>query len=163
MIHSVPTNLVPDLWPAIEPHVRRALKYHPFMEPDDILESLLLGGLRLFVATKEGGILGFACMEVIQYPRRKVANVLCAGGEQGFLSVAVHDLLPVLKSWAAEQDADTFALTGRPGWVRMLRGFEAIAHITLWADLDEQGRRQQQKPDADDRLGAVESGTALSH
>lgn len=163
LIHSVPNHLVPDLWPAVEPHVTRALKHHPFMTAGDVYESILWGALRLFVATKPGGILGFACMEVVQYPSRMVANVLCAGGEHGFLSVAIHDLLPVLKAWGVEQGADTFALTGRPGWVRVLRDFEVSSHVTLWADLDEQGRRQQQKPNSDDGLRTLESGAALSH
>lgn len=165
MIHSVPTRLVEDLWPAIEPHVKRACKFHPFMSSSDVKEVILWGAARLFVATKPGGIAGFAVMEVVQYPSRKVANVLAAGGEHGFLSVAVNDLLPVLQAWGREQDADAFAITGRPGWVRALRskGFQNLSYVTLWADLDEQGRWQQQDSDADDRFRAMETGTALSH
>lgn len=164
MIHSVPTNLVDDMWPAVEPHVRRACEHHPFMTSQDVREVILWGAARLFVVTKPGGVLGFAAMEVVQYPSRKVANVFCAGGERGFLSVAVNDLLPVLRQWGREQDADDFAISGRPGWVRVLRshGFSSISHVTLWADIDE-GRRQQQFSDADDRLRAVEGGATLSH
>lgn len=165
LIHSVPTALVNDLWPAVEPHVSRACEHHPFMSAADVLEVILWGAARLFVVTKQGGVMGFAVMEVVQYPNRKVANVLCCGGEEGFLSVAVHDLLPRLKEWGAEQDADTFALTGRPGWMRALRneGFEAATHTTLWADLDVERRRQQRHTAADDSSGAVGTVSAVPH
>ena len=165
MIHSVPTALVNDLWPALEPHVIRACKHHPFMSATDVLEVILWGAARLFVVTKPGGVMGFAVMEVVQYPNRKVANVLCAGGEHGFLSVAVNELLPELQAWGREQDADTFALTGRPGWLRALRdkGFDAASHTTLWADLDVERRWQQRDPTADDSLRAVGTLPTVPH
>jgi hypothetical protein len=135
------------------------------MTSGDVLEVILWGAARLFVATKPGGVMGFAVMEVVQYPNRRVANVLCCGGERGFLSVAIHELLPILKQWGAEQDADTFALTGRPGWLRALRGegFEVASHITLWADLNVEGRRQRQYTETDYGVGAVGSVSAISH
>jgi hypothetical protein len=163
LIHSVPTELVPDLWPLIEHHVKRACVYHPFMDSGDVLDLLYRGLLRLFVDTRDQKVTGFAVMEVVTYPRRKVANVLCAGGEHGFLSVAVHELLPVLKAWAVEQGADSFALTGRPGWVRALRsqGFEVATHVTMWANLDEQGRWQRRHGTADNDFHPVEGCSAV--
>jgi hypothetical protein len=163
LIHLVSTQLVPELWPIIEPHVKRACDHHPFMESQDVLDLLYRGLLTLFVATGDGKVTGFAVMEVVQYPRRKVANVLAAGGEHGFLSVAVHELLPVLKAWAVEQGADTFALTGRPGWVRMLKklGFESVTHITMWAHLDVEGRRRRRHNSADGDFPTVEGRTAV--
>lgn len=131
------------------------------MSAQDVLEVIMWGS-PLFIATNADGVLGFAVMEVVQYPSRKVANILCAGGDKGFLSVALHELLPRLKAWGAEQGADTFALTGRPGWVRLLRDFEAMTHITLWADLNGEGRRIVEQS-ADKHNGAVEGRSALSH
>jgi len=130
----------------IEHHVAAAMEHHPFMDSEDLLTVLMYGNARLFVVTRDGAFLGFAIMEVVEYPRRKVANVIAAGGERGFLSVAVHELLPVLQAWGLEQGADTFALIGRPGWVRALRHLhgQATAHVTWWTDLHGKGRRQQQ-------------------
>jgi hypothetical protein len=166
LIYPVPAELVHDLWPAIEIHVERAMKHHPFMQAEDVLTLLYHGSLQLFVATEDRKVAGFAVMEVIQYPSRKVANVLACGGERGFLSVAVHELLSVLKAWAAEQGADTFALTGRPGWVRALKkqGFASAAHVTMWANLDGEGRRRRRESEPPnsytDSLG---TSTALHH
>ena len=165
MIHAVPAKLVTDIWPAIERFVESAVNRHPFMTADDVLAVILYGNAQLFIDTAAGRIRGFACMEVIQYPRRKVANVFCSGGERGFLSVAVHDLLPVLMAWGREHNADAFAiLGGRPGWVRALRnaGFQSAPYVTMWADLDE-GRRKQRNTAADDNLRALEGSSAVSH
>jgi hypothetical protein len=166
LIYRAPAELVSDLWPAIELHVERAMEHHPFMEADDVLLLLQQGTLQLFVSTDDRKVAGFAVMEVIQYPRRKVANVLACGGEHGFLSVAVHELLPVLKAWAAERGADTFALSGRPGWVRALKskGFSSVAHITMWADLNVEGRRRRRESNSPDSYtNSLAASPAVHH
>ena len=166
LIYCVPSRLVADLWPAIEQYVQRAMNHHPFMEAQDVYALLHDGSVQLFIATREQKVTGFAAVEVVNYPRRKVANVLAAGGEHGFLSVLVQEVLPELIHWAKEQGADTFALTGRPGWVRVLRklGFEVASHVTMWANLDEQGwRRRRQSTAADGHFGAVEGSPAIHH
>jgi hypothetical protein len=53
LIYCAPAELVPDLWPAIELHVERAIKHHPFMDADDVLLLLQQGTLQLFVATED--------------------------------------------------------------------------------------------------------------
>lgn len=166
MIRPVPTHLVSDLWPAIEKHVAAALDFHPFLSPADIRLILLHGGGQLFVSTEARKVQGFAIMEVITYPSRKVANILASGGEDGFLGTAIHELLPLLKQWGREQGADAIALTGRPGWLKALRdeGGNAEKLVTWWTELgDVQGRRQFRQPEADGGLPAMGSGPAVSH
>lgn len=163
MIHQVPADLVSEFWSAIEGYAARVCRYHPFMQARDLLSLFLAGDARLFIVVEANRVVGFAGVEVVAYPRRKVANVLACGGEHGFLSVAVNELLPTLKQWGREQGADTFSITGRPGWVRVLRshGFEEAAHVTLWANLNVEGRFQE--PDANYDFGTVGGSTALSH
>lgn len=166
MIYRVPLHFVSQMWPSILAYVQRAMEHHPFMEAQDVLDLLLGGSVQLFIASEEKKVTGFAAIEVINYPRRKVANVLAAGGEHGFLSVVVREVLPELISWAKEQGADTFALTGRPGWVRALKakGFLSAAHVTMWADLNVEGRRwRRQSTAANGNLGAVEERSAIHH
>jgi hypothetical protein len=164
VIHQVPAELVDDLWPAIEEHVTAACEFHPFLEAQDVLLLVHSGHATLFVSIDGGAVQGFGAMEMIEYPRRKVANVIACGGEHGFLGVAVHELLPVLKRWGHEQGADTFAILGaRPGWLRALRheGGESASFVTWWARLGNvQGRRQI---DADHEQRAVEESPALHH
>lgn len=168
LIHRVPSNMVNDLWPAIESFVAGAMDHHPFMDAQDIRLILLAGHAQLFIVTGEGRkVQGFAAMEVVHYPRRRVANILASGGEDGFTSVAVHDLLPILKQWASEQNADTLAILGaRPGWLKLLRdeGGDAEKFVTWWTELGSvQGWRQFKEPDADHGLGTVEAGATLPH
>src|SRR5690606_12735756 len=118
LIHRVPTHLVNDLWPALESLCEKAMGCHPFMEAEDVRLALLADRALLFLVTQDSQILGFAVMEVVTYPRRRVANVLAAAGHKGFLSVLLHDLLPECEKWAVEQGADTFAVMGRPGWLK---------------------------------------------
>lgn len=108
------------------------------MEAEDVFLSLMAGKAALFLAVEDGQILGFAVMEVITYPRRKVANVLAAAGHRGFLSVAVHELYLELEKWAIEQDADTFAVMGRPGWLKYAKqheGAQSLSIVTSWKRL----------------------------
>lgn len=166
MIRAVPTDLVPDLWPAIEKHAEAACEYNPFMTALDIARCLMKGNARLFVSFEGETVQGFAAMEVIQYPSRKVANVLAAGGDRGFLSVAILDMLPILKQWGREQGADTFAISGRPGWLKALKNEDGESvQLVLWStrlgDVGE-GRKLQQS-EADHGSGAVERGAAIPH
>lgn len=166
MIRSVPTDLVPDLWPAIEKHVEAACNYNPFMTALDVAKCIMKGNARLFVAFEGETVQGFAAMEVIQYPSRKVANVLAAGGDRGFLSVAILDMLPILKAWGREQGADTFAISGRPGWLKALKNEDGEAvELVLWSTrLGDVGKgRKLQESDADHGVRTVEGRTALPH
>jgi hypothetical protein len=165
LIHSVPTKLVPDLWSGIEEYVKAACEYHPFMTSNDVMEVLMWGAARLFIATDDTGILGFAAMEVVEYPNRRVANVFLAGGSHGFLGVAVNDMLPELQRWGKDQNAEAFSIIGRPGWIKALKskGFNALVHATLWQDTDVEGRRQQQHTEADHHIRAVGGSSTLSH
>ena len=146
MIHKVPPHMVQDLWGALSKYVDGVAEYHPFMETEDFLVVVLSGYGTLFISTDGKGIDGFAIMEIVEYPRRRVANCLACGGRDGFLGVAVTDLLAALKVWGREQNADTFAMNGRPGWLKALRleKGESTQFITWWTEItDVKGRRYQ--------------------
>jgi hypothetical protein len=163
VIHRIKTSDVPDLWELVKPHADKAMEWHPFLNSDDVFGILLDGHAQLFVVTKDKAFLGFAVMEVIQYPRRNVANVLAAGGHRGFLSVSVKDLFPVLEDWAREQGADTFAVQGRPGWLRVAESFKGSERLKTgiaWRRLGYERRRFAQSDDAG--IGTVERGAAVS-
>jgi hypothetical protein len=113
----------------IEEHAAKAMRHHPFMSEADLLMTMLNGYSTLYLATEDREVLGFAAMEVLNFPSRRVANVLAAGGRRGFLGVLTHSLLGQLEKWAIEQGADTFAVMGRPGWLKYAKQHEgAISH-----------------------------------
>lgn len=164
-IVKIAPELVADFWPLIERDVTRAIAFHEFMDATDVRTLLERGDGQLFIVAGGNRLLGFAIMEVIHYPRRRVANVFLSGGAHGFLGVAVNELLPRLKQWAAEKHTDAFAIMGaRPGWMRALRGtnFRSMAHNTIWWDSDVEGRRQQHA-NSDEHGRAVEGSSAVHH
>lgn len=162
MIHRVPTDLLTQLWPAIEGYAERVCDYHPYLDARGLFTLAMIQHAQFFIVTDGKGIAGFAAMEVVEYPGRTVANCLACGGQKGFLSVAVNELLPVLKEWGREQGADTFALTGRPGWLRALRHLngESCTYASWWTPISEQRRRHYQD---DSNLSSLERGTAVHH
>ncbi len=164
-LYHVPTHLIDDIWPAVLGYVERTCEYHPFMDAADVRVLLDHGLGTLFIATSEDGVVGFGVLEVVDYPRRRVANVLGAGGKRGFLAVAIDELLPFMIAYGKDQGASVVAYSGRPGWIRKLHryGGDSKRFVTWWADIDEQRRRQQQFPAPDDHARAVEAGPAVPH
>src|SRR5688572_5081273 len=132
------------------------------MEADDVRTLLEQDLATLFIAVDEG-VVGFGVLEVVKYPRCRVANILGCGGKRGFLSVAINELLPFMIAHGKTQGATVVALSGRPGWLRALRHLNGRSQrfITWWADIDEQGRRQLAAPD--DHARTVEASAAISH
>lgn len=150
-MHRVPTDLVPNLWPAIEPFAKAACRRIPFVCSEDFLRKLLMGHGRLFVSIEAGKVEGFAIVEVLSFVKRKVAHIAVFGGIRGFLSTAETHLFPLLEEWGREQGADTFALHGGPGWLRIARRFEGSHTSTMcavWRSLD--GRKQHSGQDDTD-------------
>ncbi len=149
MIRRVPSQLLPDLWPVIRPYAERFSRYHHFLETDDVLEVLLAGRGQLFVQIENGKVMGFAALEVVQYPRRRVAQVFAYGGAPGFVRSSVAEGLEELKRWAVEQAADTLAVEGRPGWKKVLRaaGGESLSCVSWALRLGDNGERRRHPDD----------------
>jgi hypothetical protein len=164
MIHRIGTETVPDIWPLVIDLAREAMKVHPFMDETDLLTTILAGHAQLFVVTKDKAFLGFAAVEVLQYPRCRVANVLAAGGHRGFLSVSVQQLMPEMESWAQEHGADIFAVHGRPGWLKVSKVFAGSRQQIIgiaWRPLGYERRRTERATDAGER--AVGGRATLPH
>jgi hypothetical protein len=161
VIYHVPAHLIEDIWPAIEGHVSRACVYHPFMGASDVRTLLDNGLAELFIATDPKGVMGFGVLEVVEYPRCRVANILGAGGKHGFLAVSINELLPFMIAHGKTRGATVVTLSGRPGWLRALRhlGGRSQRFITWWADIDEQGRRTV----ADIHERTVEASATVPH
>lgn len=168
MIHRITSGSAIELWPLVEEHARAAMEHHPFMDAADLLDQIMSGHAQLFIVTAKTGaegpaFIGFAAMEVLVYPRCKVANVLAAGGNRGFLSVARKDLFPALEDWSREHGADTFAVHGRPGWLRVSKtidGSNRRLYGVAWRRLNHERRRESESDDTSQR--ALERGTAVS-
>ena len=98
----------------------------PFRQP--LSEALRLGETHTELDLWSGIAQGFyhlwpgeqsaAVTELVDYPRARVLNVWLAGGDlQELLTV----ILPTIEDWAKTCGAQSVTVTGRRGWVRVLR------------------------------------------
>lgn len=151
-IYRVPEHLVQDLWPSIEGYATQAMRHHPFLQAEDLLTLLIeWRQATMFMATDPRGVLGFAVVEVVEYPRCRVANVVAAGGRRGFLPVLVGPMREEINTWGRERGAWVFTATGRPGWIRIAereRG-NALLLSMIWKEIPDGRRRQEADDDRD--------------
>lgn len=136
MNYLVQPNFVDEIWPTILPFVEPACALHPFLAPEDLLIVIKAQYYHLFISTDSQGMLGFAVLELVNFPRRKVANVLLAGGRRGFLQVATTSLYDHMRRWAGDQGCGAFTITtSRPGLGRIVRGGSFVKHeLFLWRE-----------------------------
>jgi hypothetical protein len=136
MIHDVPAALVPDLWSAVEGYLAQALKPHPFLTTEGLLQILLAGRAQL-VLVVDKQIVGAVVMEVVDYPGASVGNVLALGGERGFNKRYLASVVDHLERWCREKRCDSMMLLGRPGWSRyaVARGGETLPLLMAWKKL----------------------------
>jgi len=119
--YQAPTDIALELWSALVPFIDRAARYHPFLDQAGLRELVVRGFATIFVAVEGDTVMGFAAIEVVQYPSRRVANVIFAGGAYGFLETLVTELKGKMAEWGRLHGATAMSLTGRPGWLKLAR------------------------------------------
>jgi len=137
MIRTVPGKLVPDFWPLCEPFFARALRRHPFLDAEGLLELLLVGHAHLIVAIEDDRLVGAVAMEAVTYPKTKVGNVIAAASDQGMLKRHGEAVQAHLVSWCLEQGCNKIGMLGRAGWSEFLRrrGWHRQPLVAAWKEL----------------------------
>lgn len=122
-ITAVPPGHVANVLPQVMPHlVRLAPRTNGRSTVDDILRALLDGSHTLWLAFEENEdnrVYGVTITSFINYPRAKVLNVVYTAGNM--LRLWQDRMLNVLHKWARDNHCDFIELTGRRGWLRMLK------------------------------------------
>lgn len=133
-LHTVPVALVPDLWPAVEKLLARAVKWHPFLSVDGLKAIILSGHADLIVAIQDEHIFCAAVMEAVQYPGTKVGNVLVLAGERGTYARHIDAITDYLETWCAAHGCANIGMTGRPGWLKFVtrRGWRTQRYVSAW-------------------------------
>lgn len=141
MIREVPTCLVLDLWPVVEPLLAKAARHHPFADTDCMLAALLAGKSALFVVLEDDQVSAALIAEVEEYANgRVVGQVWGMGGIPGVLKRCQPELEALLDTWCARHGCDTIAVVGRPGWRRLLRNFDSVPLTLAWRRVHVPGR-----------------------
>jgi hypothetical protein len=107
-------------WPTIEPILKRATDRVRGFEPIDILRSVMLGHMTMFLVREHGRIVAVATTQVHQFPRCRVLEVPFIAGTG--LKRWWRPLLDALDAQAEATDCVDIAGWDRKGWARF--GFE---------------------------------------
>lgn len=124
-LHEVPIYLAKEIWPGVRDLLARAMKYHAFMDADDVLTIILEGRATLIMVVEDERIIGAVVMEIITFPKLTVGWVMALAGEKG-LYRHMDQIMGWLESWSAKRGCTKISELGRPGWAKVAkrRGYE---------------------------------------
>ena len=82
-LYQVPTNLLPQIWPVIAPMLQRAVDLDPDLITIEQVEYSVRTGRSFLLVWDEPdeGITGAVTVDIIDYPRERVAHVNLMGGK----------------------------------------------------------------------------------
>jgi hypothetical protein len=127
-------------WPQIEAHLCKATERTGCYEPIDLLRLAFAGAVGIWLC--EGAAMGWGgknieavvVTEVKQYPRKRILDILFAGG--GNMAKWMPELRAAIDKHAREMGCDHIASICRPGWVRAWPGI-ATGDIVVVRGLGE--------------------------
>jgi hypothetical protein len=135
LIVQVTRDLVPFLWPALEPLFAKVTKEtHGCYEPDDVRDEILRGEQTLWVAyDPERNAIDAAMTTVLQaYPRRTSCRVLYVSGTR--MKTWIGEFVKTIEQYARFHGATLLEGSFRRGWARVWPG--AHEHgVSLYKDL----------------------------
>lgn len=136
-LYEVPMHLVAEIWPGVRDLLERAMKYHAFMNSDDVLTIIREGRASLIVAVEDERIEGAVVMEIIAFPKIKVGWVMALAGKRG-LYAHMDQIMEWLESWCRQRGCSKISELGRPGWAKVAkrRGYEFTPYAQATKSLE---------------------------
>ena len=128
LIMVIPPNEL-RAWLFAKPYFERALEHTDEWNIDDVAEQYCAGKIGVILClSPEGTVFGALCVEVSEYPRKKVLQVHLFGADDHSEQWWMSDIWPQLQEFAKSIGCASIMGTGRDGWVRKL----AAKHRYLW-------------------------------
>jgi thioester reductase-like protein len=133
--HLVSPEDVPYLWEDVAPMLARVTEHSEGeLETDDFLESLMIGGMQLWVATEDNEIIMSMVTMIVPYPQKKVLRVVSISGER---FKELHEKFnDMIEAFAIKKGCSALELWGRKGWKKMLPDWKD-SYIVFTKDLKE--------------------------
>ena len=114
MIEAIPPARVQSVWEQAQPILQRACEHSGERTTHDVLMALLSGHAQLWRVHDDA----WCVTEIVNYPRKKVANVSIVGGRNA--KRWCRELADTCIDWAKRYQADEIRIVGRRGWLRWL-------------------------------------------
>jgi hypothetical protein len=134
LILAIPPNLVAQVWPEVEPLIKKPLDRtaHGCYLPCDIFAGLVRGELLLWVSRTDAGTIEAAVVtEIRNYPRKRACNVFLVGGAN--LRGWFGEMNAKIEEYAAKSGCHQMEGGARRGWARVA-GYREIG-VTLMKEL----------------------------
>ena len=114
MIEPITPERVPFVWVEAAASLRRACERTGERTTHDVLLALVTGNAQLWRVHDDA----WCVTEIVNYPRKKVANVTLVGGRNA--KRWCRELADTCIQWAKHYQADEIRIVGRRGWLRWL-------------------------------------------
>lgn len=134
-VHLCGDRHLPLLWDKIlAPMLERAMAYHPFMDTTDLLCVIRDNKADLAVVIDGERVCGAIVLEVVQFPRVRVCNVIAVAGEYGSLKKYAKETDTFITSWSRERGCHKIGTLARRGWARYFAatGWQTRPYLTAW-------------------------------
>ena len=111
-----------ERWSEIAPLLEKATRRTGCYEPIDLLQQAMQGRVGVWFCESEGGIDAVIATEVMQYPRKRVLEMMFCGGSN--MRHWRDEAVRVLDQHARQAGCTHIACIGRRGWARAWGGAE---------------------------------------
>jgi hypothetical protein len=112
-----------ELWPTVEPLLKKFQEEVGTAHVDDIHEMALMGMCQVWVWVVEGKVVGTVVTKVMQNRRDRYCFIWIAYGKDPSDGSHLDQFFGSIENWAREIDCKRIEIIGRRGWLRRLHGF----------------------------------------
>lgn len=119
--------MVADLWPRVKEHLFSAVRRTDLSHTEDIERDLMEGDGLLWLICDGKTIEAAGATLLVNTDKHLVCLITALGGEN------MDKWLPLLsqiEDWARAEGAALVRIMGRPGWARVLKGYE-VSNVVL--------------------------------
>lgn len=122
-VEGIPHESINAVWEVVEPLLQKAVdRSRDEWTTDDIRFELMNRNGQLWVAKRDGMIVGAGTTQIINCPRLRYCLLKLGGGTQlQFYKWGID----IIEAWARSHQCDEMRVYGRRGWVRLLGYDEA--------------------------------------
>ena len=120
MVRLPPLDELAERWLVIAPMLLKATRRTGCYEPIDLLKGAMSGRYGIWVCESEAGIDAAVVTEIVDYPRKRILEMMFVGG--GNMALWLPEAIRVFDEHASSAGCAHIACLGRRGWARAWGG-----------------------------------------